>query len=177
MARADKDWLAIVARSRPTVAAIESGEPIPLVDAVETIAGLWRAAIQGGGDEALVPEPPLDARVQTFIAGAFKSAERTDRRWHSIGDDDRMALFLAALYLANTHSPDEITAAVRTFFARTRQTAADVLEPQRNVLWSAPRIAVTTLGAVAAAYAGGRYGYRAAAFIAVATGIASMTLP
>jgi hypothetical protein len=177
MVRTEEDWLAIVVRARATTAEIERGEPVPLIDAVDTIAGLWRAANEKPDDEPLGPTPSLDTRVRTFIGGACRSASSSDRRWRLAGEDEKDALFLAALYLTNTHPQDEITTAVRSCLFRGEQDDAAVLESRQNALWSVPRLGVTTLGAIAAMYAEERYGYKIMVAVAIATGIASMTLP
>jgi hypothetical protein len=177
MVRTEEDWLAIVVRARATVAEIERGEPVPLMGAANMIAGLWRAANEATDDKLLGQTPSLDARVRTFIGEACRSASSSDRRWHLVCEDEKMALFLAALYLTNTHPQDEITTAVRSCLFRGEQDDASVLEPRQNALWSVPRLVVTALGAVAAMYAGERYGYKAMAAVAIATGIASITLP
>jgi len=61
MVRTDEDWVAIVVRARATVAEIECGEPVPLMGAVDTIAGLWRAANEETDDEPVGQSPSLDA--------------------------------------------------------------------------------------------------------------------
>jgi hypothetical protein len=113
-----QDWQTSVRRAKAMADAVARGDDLPLAGAIVAMAAKWQTAAEADAR-------PLDERLRSFLPLAYNTALQTDRRWSAADLFERLNSFLAALFAAKTHPPEDIAAAVRKVAARAFMEETD----------------------------------------------------